>query len=267
MNEKLSALPTTATIPSPSRSILVSTSATWLAPEPPLETAVQRGLVQTVANRWESTMEQVRYITFISVSALAARYRLYRRQYPPRRRRHRGAPEAILPLGLPVVLLAFPQVSSLLGLGMLGLPLLYSLLHMSIGLVTATSLALRDATEPTIRFIKLIDVAIYLVRVASLALTAGWLYREVGQGIRRRRYRWLAERGRRLMATRQLCSARFVPGEGDRGHHRRTGHQQVAHQREAAGRYWTLRDIATVSLRCRCDRVIPPHWPQGSPRC
>lgn len=62
---------------------------------------------------------------------------------------------------------------------MLGLPLLYSLLQMTIGLVTASSTAIRDTTAEPIRLLKFCSVLVYLARVASLAMTVGWLYREV----------------------------------------------------------------------------------------
>ncbi|KAE8736625.1 Gustatory receptor 93, partial [Frankliniella occidentalis] len=105
-----------------------STSASWMPQQDAsLDPAVQRGLLQSLANRWESTVE---------------------------------------------------QVGGLLGHCMLGLPLLYSLLHITIGLITAFSLIVRDETQPIVRHVKLIHVSIYLARVASLALTAGWLYRE-----------------------------------------------------------------------------------------
>ncbi|XP_034234289.1 uncharacterized protein LOC117641242 [Thrips palmi] len=70
------------------------------------------------------------------------------------------------------------QVSALLGHDMLGLPLLYSLLQMSIGLVTSTAQAVQEDTLACIRLYRLMDILMYLTRVASLAVTAGWLYRE-----------------------------------------------------------------------------------------
>ena len=62
---------------------------------------------------------------------------------------------------------------------MLGFPLLYSLFQMTIGLVTASSIAIRDNAAEPIRLLKFGNVLVYLARVASLAMTVGWLYREV----------------------------------------------------------------------------------------
>lgn len=66
---------------------------------------------------------------------------------------------------------------------MLGLPLLYSLLQISVGLVTSTADILREeeARPFCISVYRMFNIFTCLTMVASLAVTAGWLFREVGR--------------------------------------------------------------------------------------